>query len=87
MPLNVTILSAAVALKFIPLIVTDVPSFPDAGVKESIEGVGFGSLLFLHPEKTRIDSTKTIDAILETLFNNKELTDTEWFIVIILHAI
>ena len=75
-PLNVTMLLAEVALKFNPLIVTGVPAFPDAGVKESMEGIGLGSLLFLHPEKTRTDSTKTIDTIFETAFNINEFMDT-----------
>ena len=77
MPLNVTVLFAGVALKFNPVIVTAVPTFPDEGVKELIEGVGLGSLLFLHPEKTRMDSTKTMDTIFETTFNINEFTDTE----------
>ena len=52
-PLKFTVLLVSVALKLAPLMVTSVPALPDAGEKESIEGVGPGSWLFLHPEKNK----------------------------------
>lgn len=39
-PLNVTVLVPCVAPKFAPVIVTDVPAGPDAGVRVLIVGVG-----------------------------------------------
>ena len=39
-PLNLTVLLAEVVLKFVPVIVTEVPNGPEVGLKEEIVGVG-----------------------------------------------
>jgi hypothetical protein len=39
-PLNLTVLSAVVAPKSVPVIVTAVPALPDTGVMDAIAGVG-----------------------------------------------
>jgi hypothetical protein len=39
-PLNLTVLFAAVVLKFVPVMVTVAPTTPDAGVKLVMVGVG-----------------------------------------------
>ena len=39
-PLNITVLFAAMVLKFVPIIVTGVPTGPEVGVKLVIVGAG-----------------------------------------------
>jgi hypothetical protein len=46
-PLNFTILFAGVALKFVPVITTDVPTLPLSGVKEVMVGTGTPKLVEL----------------------------------------
>jgi hypothetical protein len=55
-PLNFTVLSAAVALKFAPLIVTTVPAMPEVGLMVLTAGSFTGmiiGLLFLQPGETK----------------------------------
>ena len=42
-PLKVTVLVPCVALKFVPLIMTEVPTGPLFGERLLIDGAGFGS--------------------------------------------
>ena len=58
--LNFTRLSAAAMLKLVPVMVTELPGRAEAGVKETMVGLGFASSLFLQFVKKTAKARRTI---------------------------